>query len=117
MSDVCPGCGVDSITPHIAGCSTVADRPLFAGSERLGKAVYYTGIPMGEDGMGDDEAGEQAYSDAIKADPGIVALVSYVIDDDCVCKDLKRLAEMAGRPPSPELCGRCATIKLWETGE
>ena len=108
MSDVCPGCGVDSITPHIAGCSTVADRPLFAGSERLGKAVYYTGIPMGEDGMGDDEAGEQAYSDAIKSDPGIVALVELV----------QEMCSMAVSP-SRDFWQSSAkiAIKKWETGQ
>ena len=104
MSDVCPGCGVDSITPHIAGCSTVADRPLFAGSERLGKAVYYTGIPMGEDGMGDDEAGKQAYSDAIKADPGIVALVKFA-------EAYKAGWDGAGVSPLAR-----AALKTWETG-
>ena len=84
--------------------------PLTTGSERL------TDVLVHQDPH--PTVGIHAHVDkAIKADPGIVALVSYVIDDDCVCKDLKRLAEMAGRPPSPELCGRCATIKLWETGE
>ena len=110
MSDVCPGCGVDSITPHIAGCSTVADRPLFAGSKRLGKAVYYTGIPMGEDGMGDDEAGEQAYSDAIKSDPGIAALVWYV----------KKLVDYPGNPGTHgyfEISEAAAALKTWETGQ
>ena len=53
----------------------------------------------------------------IKADTGIVALVAYVVDDDCVCKDLERLAEMAGESPSKKLCGRCAAIKTWETGK
>ena len=55
--------------------------------------------------------------DVVAADPGINALVKYVVDDDCVCKDLKRLAEMAGRVPDSELCGRCATLKTWETGQ
>ena len=58
--------------------------------------------------------------ESIAADPGVQALVEYVVDDDCVCKDLKRIAEMAGQSgqhPDLEVCGRCAALKTWEHGD
>ena len=54
-------------------------------------------------------------ADLLAADPGVKALVAYVVADDCVCKDLKRIAEMAGKPPPTEPCGRCSALKTWET--
>ena len=84
--------------------------PLTTGSERLRDRIdsYAVGL---------SEAETERVFNCIKADTGIVALVAYVVDDDCVCKDLERLAEMAGESPSKKLCGRCAAIKTWETGK
>ena len=94
MSDVCPGCGVDSITPHIAGCPTVADRPLTTGSERLARAVW------------NETDADQV--EIIKADPGIVALVELV----------QEMCSMAVSP-SRDFWQSSAkiAIKKWETGQ
>ena len=81
------------------------------GSERLAQSLKDEGLPVD---MTD------CWAEFISADPGVKALVSYVVDDDCVCKDLKRLAEMAGQSgqhPDLELCGRCAALKAWEGGD
>ena len=93
--------------------------PLTTGSERLAQAIGAEGLYAGpySSGYQTVEQMKQATRDIVKADPGIVALVAYVVDDDCVCKDLERLAEMAGESPSKKLCGRCAAIKTWETGK
>ena len=93
MSDVCPGCGVDSITPHIAGCPTVADRPLTAGSERLSAEV----IPCSDE--------FESRAEIIKADPGIVALVEFA-------EAYQYGWHGAGVSPKA-----CAALDAWRTGQ